>query len=73
MRHRGHSARASHCFSIVSALKNTRHIMKRNRTEFAKLRLSLVARLDKPLRRNRRALAQYRGSRLLGIGILMTN
>jgi len=26
--------------------------MKRNRTEFAKLRLSLVARLDKPLRRD---------------------
>jgi hypothetical protein len=42
--------------------------MKRNRTEFAKLRLSLVARLDKSLRRSRRALAQYRGSRLLGIG-----
>jgi hypothetical protein len=47
--------------------------MKRNRPEFAELRLSLVARLDKPLRRSRRALAQYRGSRLLGIGILMTN
>ena len=43
--------------------------MKRNRTEFAKLRLSSVARWDKPLRRSRRALTQYRGSRLLGIGI----
>ena len=63
MRHRGHSARASHCFSIVSALKNTRRIMKRNRTEFAKLRLSLVARLDKSLRRSRRALAQLSGQK----------
>jgi hypothetical protein len=29
--------------------------------------------LDKRLRRSRRVLAQYRGSRLLGIGILMAN